>query len=563
MEKIFEIVVYNRLSFLNEALDKYDKWNGGFMKNVRTADNMFILNGIVQKQLLIGKSLYVYFVDFSKAFDLVNRNILFYKLMRSDWSGRVIDTLRSLYSKTKFRLKCSGMLSPAILNEIGVNQGGVCSGLLFRKYVADLEQYLMSEMGICIDETIIGHLLWADDLILFSDTITGLQKQLDGVMKFCSHNRMIVNESKTKFMQFGKRKNLEVYFNGSKIDEVLEYKYLGVIRAIQQAGQDIFLCNYQYLCDQAHKAIFCAQRTTKNIEPLTPEMYFYLFDSLVRPILTYGSEVWGFCKSGLLDLDRVFLRYMRCILRVKATTSNFIVIGECGQFPPSVSCHISLLSFFYRLFHMPNSQLVKQVYNQLFRLHEQGFSNWITSVLDLSKIYNIDVTSVNRCFRNVFKFKVKEYFINEWRTAIKNTDAYPILRTYNVIKTRFGTEPYLSAVKNIKFRIAISKLRTSSHALAIERGRYTNPKTPVHERLCHSCKKIEDEYHFVMECKTNCDFRETFLNKLKERNRNFATLSQREQFVYIFTNEDNMSLTWLGKFIYKSFQRRNSLLSIL
>ena len=65
-----------------------------------------------------------------------------------------------------------------------------------------------------------------------------------------------------------------------------------------------------------------------------------------------------------------------------------------------------------------------------------------------------------------------------------------------------------------------------------------------------------------MERKTNCDFRETFLNKLKERNRNFAALSQREQFVYIFTNEDNMSLTWLGKFIYKSFQRRNSLLSI-
>ena len=66
------------------------------MKNVRTADNMFILNGIVQKQLLIGKSLYICFVDFSKAFDLVNHNILFYKLMRSGWSGRVVDTLRSL-----------------------------------------------------------------------------------------------------------------------------------------------------------------------------------------------------------------------------------------------------------------------------------------------------------------------------------------------------------------------------------------------------------------------------------------------------------------------------------
>ena len=192
MEKIFEIVLYNRLSVLNQALDKYDKWNGGYMKNVRTADNMFILNGVVQKLLLIGKSLYVCFVDFSKAFDLVNRNI-FYKLMRSGWSGRVIDTLRSLYSKTKFRLKRSGMMSPAISNGIGVNQGGVSSGLIFRKYVPGLGQYLMSEMGIHIGETIIGHLLWADDLIFFSDTITGLQKQYDGVMEFCSHNRMIVN----------------------------------------------------------------------------------------------------------------------------------------------------------------------------------------------------------------------------------------------------------------------------------------------------------------------------------------------------------------------------------
>ena len=64
MENIFEIVVCNRLSFLSEARDKYDKWNGGYRKNVRTANNMLILNGTVQKQLFKGKSLYVCFVDF-------------------------------------------------------------------------------------------------------------------------------------------------------------------------------------------------------------------------------------------------------------------------------------------------------------------------------------------------------------------------------------------------------------------------------------------------------------------------------------------------------------------
>ena len=275
MEMVFEIIVYKRLSFLNKALDKYDKWNGGYLQNIRTADNMFILNGVIQKQLILRKPLYICFVDFSKAFDLVNHNILFYKLMRSGWSGRVIDTLRNLYSKTKFRVKCNGMLSPPILNEIGVNQCGICSGLLFRKYVSDLEQYLMSEQGICIDENIVGHLLWADDLILFSDSVAGLQKQLNRVMKFCSNNRMIVNESNTKVMQFGKKGNFEVYFNGTRIDEVLEYKCLGVIvKSIQQVNQDVFHCSYQYLCDQSRKAIFCTQRTTKCIEPLTPEIVF-------------------------------------------------------------------------------------------------------------------------------------------------------------------------------------------------------------------------------------------------------------------------------------------------
>ena len=144
-------------------------------KKIRTADDMFILNGVIQKQLILRKPLYICFVDFSKAFDLANRNILFYKLMRYGWTGRVIDTLRNLYSKTKFRVKCNGMLSPPILNEIGVNQGGVCSGLLFRKYVSDLEQYLIFEQGICIDESIAGHLLlgrWLDIVFGFCSWVT-------------------------------------------------------------------------------------------------------------------------------------------------------------------------------------------------------------------------------------------------------------------------------------------------------------------------------------------------------------------------------------------------------
>ena len=87
----------------------------------------------------MGKPLYVCFVDFSMAFDLVNRHILFCKLLRQGWSGRVIDTMKNFYAKTYFRVKINGGVSPSIPNHIGVNQGGNVSGLLFRKYMADLD----------------------------------------------------------------------------------------------------------------------------------------------------------------------------------------------------------------------------------------------------------------------------------------------------------------------------------------------------------------------------------------------------------------------------------------
>ena len=64
MEKAFENMAYKRLSFLNEALDKYDKWNGGYLQNIRTADNMFILNGVIQKHLILREPLYICIVDF-------------------------------------------------------------------------------------------------------------------------------------------------------------------------------------------------------------------------------------------------------------------------------------------------------------------------------------------------------------------------------------------------------------------------------------------------------------------------------------------------------------------
>ena len=67
-------------------------------------DNLFIINGVAQRLLLLNKNLILCFVDLSKAFDMVNRSVLFYEIMECGGNGKVIDNLRSLYIKTKFRV---------------------------------------------------------------------------------------------------------------------------------------------------------------------------------------------------------------------------------------------------------------------------------------------------------------------------------------------------------------------------------------------------------------------------------------------------------------------------
>ena len=91
IEKILKIVVCRRFAFVNEAFNETDRYNGGFLCGSRTSDNISVMDGLIGRQLTLGKSFLVCFVGFSTAFDGINRNMLFYKLSKNGWTGRVID----------------------------------------------------------------------------------------------------------------------------------------------------------------------------------------------------------------------------------------------------------------------------------------------------------------------------------------------------------------------------------------------------------------------------------------------------------------------------------------
>ena len=125
--------------------------------------------------------------------------------------------------------------------------------------------------------TIIVHLLWADDLILVSDSPDGLQRQLNGLFDFCCDIKMVVNEMKTRVMVCGSSTdNVKIKFNNKVLDVVDQYKYLGnIIKRTKRSNEDISDENYQYLCNRAKQAIFVIYKRLKNIGILPVKIMGY------------------------------------------------------------------------------------------------------------------------------------------------------------------------------------------------------------------------------------------------------------------------------------------------
>ena len=91
----------------------------------------------------------------------------------------------------------------------------------------------------------------------------------------------------------------------------------------------------------------------------------YLFQSLIRPILVYGSDVCGANSNATKAMDKVFLWYARTILKVKSNTCNLITLGECGVIPPRMICHKQAMCYKKQLHDMGSDALVKKVFDKL------------------------------------------------------------------------------------------------------------------------------------------------------------------------------------------------------
>ena len=146
----------------------------------------------------------------------------------------------------------------------------------------------------------------------------------------------------------------------------------------------------------------------------------------------------------------------------------------------------------------------------------------------LADDYQMNLSQDPAKFHPNCKIVVRTNYIKQCETNMTALDRNPILRMYRYIKWSFKIEPCLYLVKDHRYRHAIAQLRTSSHILQIERGRYTKPRTPVNERLCTLCNCVEDELHFVTACTINRTERKIMYDKICPKFPEFSQLNDEE-----------------------------------
>lgn len=136
-----------------------------------------------------------------------------------------------------------------------------------------------------------------------------------------------------------------------------------------------------------------------------------------------------------------------------------------------------------------------------------GCKNWASEILNiLTEVgqvgvwYSEDIGMDARDFISMSKSTMIDLYIQDWWRELQTKEK---MVNYVLFKTNFGHELYLSHVASVKCRMALTRLRLSSHKLNIELGRY-HPRVPRHRRYCTQCNgarlDIEDEYHFVLIC---------------------------------------------------------------
>ena len=157
MLSVITKVVHARMDKICESEGYYGNIQYGFRKGRSTSDCVFMLLSAIRKAKRKGRAISIAFCDIAKAYDSVNRELLYTKLDSIGFGGKVKSIIQSMYYNDCVRVRIDGGLSAPLWFTKGVKQGCVLSPLLFALYISGLGKVLHNtKEGVNFDDQVLS-----------------------------------------------------------------------------------------------------------------------------------------------------------------------------------------------------------------------------------------------------------------------------------------------------------------------------------------------------------------------------------------------------------------------
>ena len=574
ISKFYSLCLNDKLTNYVESNNLLSPHQFGFRPDFRTSDAMFSLRSLISYyKNTSNKPVYSVFVDFSKAFDSIDRTALAFKLGKLGIRGNLLKLIINMYSDTNYIIKANGNFSVPFSAKFGVKQGCNLSPLFFNIFINDIHDIFDEPCKpLKINGWKVNSLSYADDLVLLSESESGLQNTLSKLENYCNTWGLKVNIKKTKVVIFNKPfnrniKNLSFQIDNNKIEITNTYCYLGV--DISNTGSFLNATNSLY--KKGLRALYSIYSTLDvRSDVANVRLFLKLFDALVQPVFLYGCEIWGsHCLNANNRILTLVNKFYKTLIGAKQRSSNAGVLCELGRYPVEVNIAKAMLKYWFRLITLPTNRLAAHCYWSLFNKNELK-DNWFDAIKMIINttgqfdLWNNQVAVVflqkNRLNRmqNYVIETLKDVYLQFANFKINSESKLYLFR--NVANPKYISK-YLTSVEGRNRRKALVNFRMGTFNIELEKGRHAD--IDRNSRTCKICnlQKIETEEHFLLACPSLASVRKKFLDLISAIHGDFVNLSPpaKLNFLY-FNNELDVNTIGIAADMLLSLQKRRDFL---
>ena len=368
--KVYGRVLINRIRDKTEMV--ISEVQGGFRRGRGCTDQVFVVRQICEKYLAKGKDVYFAFMDLEKAYDRVDRDAMWNVLRLYGVDGKLLDAVKSLYVDSKACVRVGNGMSEWFPVRVGLRQGCVMSPWLFNLFIDGV----VREVNACVlgrglglvDERDcmweLNQLLFADDTVFVADSEEKLCRLVAEFGRVCERRKLRVNVGKSKVMRCTRGEEgarMNVILNGEVLEEVDRFKYLGSVVAAN-GGIEADVCHrVNEGCKMlgALKGVMKCRGLGMNVKKV-------LYEKVIVPTVTYGSECWGMKVSERQKLNVFEMRCLRSMAGVSRMdrVRNEVVRQRTGvEIELGTRVDMNVLRWFGHVERMENERLLKRVMN--------------------------------------------------------------------------------------------------------------------------------------------------------------------------------------------------------